>query len=101
EQSALLYTAARDAEENASRIATSEFAAWAETATISWCEVREERPEIVIPRDRGSPLAWWRGRRVTILGCGAIGSIVAMLIARAGATRIRLYDSRLVAPGVL
>jgi ThiF family protein len=93
EQSALLYTAALQAEENAGRIAAAEFAAWAETAAIAWCEVREERPEIVVSRDQGSPLSWWRGRRVTILGCGAIGSIVAMLITRAGAAKIRLYDT--------
>jgi proteasome lid subunit RPN8/RPN11 len=38
---------------------------------------------------------------VTLLECGAIGSVVAMLMARAGAAKIRLYDNRLVAPGVL
>ena len=101
EQSALLYTAALRAEENEGKLAAAEFAAWAESAAINWCEVREERPEVIIPRDHGSPLSWWRGRRVTLLGCGAIGSVVAMLMARAGAAKIRLYDNRLVAPGVL
>jgi proteasome lid subunit RPN8/RPN11 len=101
EQSALLYTAALRAEESEGKIAATEFATWAETAAISWCEVREERPEIVVSRDQGSPLSWWRGRRVTILGCGAIGSVVAMLITRAGVAKIRLYDHRLVAPGAL
>ncbi len=97
----MLYTAALRAEENDSKLAAAEFAAWAESAAINWCEVREERPEVVIPRDHSSPLSWWRGRCVTLLGCGAIGSVVAMLMARAGAAKIRLYDNRLVAPGVL
>jgi hypothetical protein len=101
EQSALLYTAALRAEENEGKLEAAEFAAWAESAAINWCEVREERPEVVIPRDHGSPVSWWRGRRVTLLGCGAIGSVVAMLMARASAAKIRLYDNRLVAPGVL
>lgn len=101
EQSALLYTAAINADENSGKIAAAEFAAWADTAAISWCEVREERPEIVVSRDQGSPMSWWRGRRVTILGCGAIGSVIAMLITRAGAAKIKLYDNKLLAPGVL
>ncbi|MEJ2376827.1 MAG: ThiF family adenylyltransferase [Pseudolabrys sp.] len=101
EQSQQLYTATLCAQEAEGQVAAAEFAAWAEKAIIRWCEVREERPEIAIPRDRGSPLSWWRGHRVTILGCGAIGSVVAMLIARARASKIRLYDNRLVAPGVL
>lgn len=77
------------------------FEKWSATATLDWCPVREDRSEIVIPRDTGSAMQWWRGKRVVILGCGALGSSVALLIARARASHIRLYDSALVAPGVL
>jgi integrative and conjugative element protein (TIGR02256 family) len=101
EQSKLLYTAALRAKEEQGQIAAAEFAQWAETANINWCTVREERPEIVVPRDQGSALSWWRGRPVTLLGCGAIGSVVAMLLARAGIAKIRLYDNGVVTPGIL
>jgi Prokaryotic E2 family A/ThiF family len=101
EQSKLLYTAALRAKEEQGQIAAAEFAQWAETAIINWCTVREERPEIVVSRDQGSALSWWRGRSVTLLGCGAIGSVIAMLLARAGIAKIRLYDNGVVAPGIL
>jgi len=81
--------------------AARDFEAWAEDTQIDWCPVREDRPEIVTPRDAGSPLAWWRSRRVTILGCGALGSSVALMLARAGVQCFRLYDHSGVAPGVL
>lgn len=88
--------------ESPDKAATSAaFAQWSATATLEWCPVRENRPEIVVPRDVGSPMAWWRGKRAVILGCGALGSSVALMIARAGAARIRLYDNALVPPGVL
>ena len=77
------------------------FEAWAATASIHWCNVQEERPEIVTFRDSETPLSWWRGRHVAVLGCGAIGSTVAMLLSRAGVTKLQLYDNRLVTPGVL
>jgi integrative and conjugative element protein (TIGR02256 family) len=101
EQSQLLYTAVLKSEEQQGRTAAAEFAQWAETASINWCTVKEERPEIIIPRDEGSALSWWRGRSVTLFGCGAIGSVLAMLLVRANIAKIRLYDYGLVAPGNL
>jgi len=77
------------------------FDTWAAAAKIEWCSVLEDRPEIVTRRDADSPAAWWRGRHVAILGCGAIGSAVAMLLARAGAGKVVLYDRDIVKPGVL
>ena len=79
----------------------SDFDAWAGDTQVEWCRVREDRPEFVVPRDLGSPLAWWRSKRVTILGCGALGSAVALMLARAGIAHLRLYDRAGVAPGVL
>ena len=101
EQSWQLYTAALKAQEEQGQIAAAEFAQWKETADVNWCSVREERPEIVTPRDHGSALSWWHGRSVTLLGCGAIGSVIAMMLARAGIAKLKLYDNALVAPGVL
>lgn len=78
-----------------------EFYAWAVKARIEWCRVLEDRPEIVTRRDNESAAAWWRGRHIVILGCGAIGSAVAMLLARAGVAKLQLYDKDIVKPGVL
>lgn len=46
---------------------------WARTAYISWCNVLEDRPEIVTRRDHASPLSIFRGQTVAIWGCGALG----------------------------
>ncbi|WP_321912284.1 ThiF family adenylyltransferase [Burkholderia cepacia] len=74
---------------------------WAEHASINWCSVLEDRPEIVVPRDSGTPAAYWRERHVAILGCGALGSTIAMFLARAGIRKVTLYDKAIVKPGVL
>ena len=78
-----------------------DFYTWAATARIEWCRVFEDRPEIVTRRDTGSASAWWLGRHVVILGCGAIGSAVAMMLARAGVAKLQLYDNGAVKPGIL
>src|SRR5260370_23498443 len=79
----------------------ADFYAWAEKAKVEWCSVLEDRPEIVTRRDAESASAWWAGRHVVIFGCGAIGSAVAMLLARAGVAKLQLYDKDVVKPGIL
>ena len=79
----------------------NEFYAWAADAKVEWCPVLEDRPEIVERRDSQSPSSWWRGRHVAVLGCGAIGSSVAMMLGRAGVRRLQLYDRGIVTPGIL
>ncbi len=71
------------------------------TAGVEWCRVIEDRAEIVERRDSRSRSGWLRGRHVAVLGCGAIGSTVAMILARAGATKLQLYDKGVLTPGVL
>jgi len=77
------------------------FQEWTERASIDWCSILEDRPEIMVQRDTGTPAQFWRGRHVAILGCGAIGSTIAMLLARAGVAKLDLYDKALVKPGLL
>jgi hypothetical protein len=79
----------------------ADFYVWAEKAKIEWCSVLEDRPEIVTRRDAESASAWWAGRHVVIFGCGAIGSAVAMLLARSGVGKLQLYDKDSVKPGIL
>ena len=76
-------------------------ARWMVTADVAWCSILEDRPEIVRRRDRGTHGEWLRGNRVLLLGCGAIGSCVAELVARAGAASLTLVDNGLVKPGIL
>jgi proteasome lid subunit RPN8/RPN11 len=78
-----------------------EFYAWAADAKIEWCQVLEDRPEIVERRDSKSPAGWWTGKNVAILGCGAIGSCVAIMAARAGVRKLQLIDNSVVKPGIL
>jgi len=70
-------------------------------AEVSWCRVLEDRPEIVVRRDSGSQFAWFLGKRVLVLGCGALGSWGAEMIARAGAAAVDLVDNGIVKPGLL
>ena len=78
-----------------------EFYDWAVEAKIEWCQVLEDRPEIVERRDSETSAAWWTGKEVAIVGCGAIGSGIALMAARAGAKKIQLYDNAVVKPGIL
>lgn len=77
------------------------FYAWALDAKVEWCRVLEDRPEIVARRDAEAPSAFWKGKHVALLGCGAIGSTVAPMLARAGVARLQLYDYNIVTPGIL
>jgi len=74
---------------------------WSIEAKVGWCRVREMREEVTRRRDEGSAMSWFRGKRVAIWGCGAIGTHVADSIARARAARIHLVDNGLVTPGIL
>lgn len=81
--------------------ARQELAKWMVTAGVKWCSVLEDRPEIVLRRDGGTPIAALLGRRVLLFGCGALGSAVAEMVARSGAVALRLVDCAIVKPGIL
>ncbi len=72
-----------------------------EVSTISWCQILEDRPEIISRRDMGTSMTWFARKKVLIAGCGALGSWAAEIAARAGATEITLVDNNIVKPGVL
>ncbi len=74
---------------------------WLGANPVDWAQVFEQRPEVTIRRDHGSPLEWVHGRTIAIIGCGALGGHVAEHFARAGVTRLRLFDNGIVSPGVL
>lgn len=81
--------------------ARDELVMWMVKASVRWCDVLEDRPEIVNRRDDGTILAALSGKRVLLLGCGALGSAVAEMVLRSSAAKLHLVDNGIVKPGVL
>ena len=79
----------------------AELVKWMVEAEVRWCSVLEDRPEIVHRRDGQTVLSAIAGKRLLLLGCGALGSAVAESCARAGVSRLHLVDSGIVKPGLL
>lgn len=82
-------------------LARDKLVDWMVKSSVSWCTVLEDRPEIVNRRDSGSLLGYLKGKRILLLGCGALGSAVAEMVVRAGAAKLHLVDSGIVKPGLL
>jgi integrative and conjugative element protein (TIGR02256 family) len=76
-------------------------AAWLDQAATTWIPVMEARPEVTIRRDSGTPAAWLAGKRVLVLGCGALGAPAAEICVRGGAAEVTVADNGIVRPGVL
>lgn len=74
---------------------------WMVDANVRWCDVLEDRPEIVNRRDNGTLLAALSGKRVLLFGCGALGSAVAEMVLRSSAAKLHLVDYGIVKPGIL
>ena len=74
---------------------------WRNEARVRWCHVMENRPEITTRRDEGSAMDWFRGKRVALWGCGAIGGQIAEHLARASVAELTLYDRARVNPGIM
>jgi len=81
--------------------ARDELINWMVDAGVRWCRVLEDRPEIVNRRDGGTLLAILSGKRVLLLGCGALGSAVAEMVLRSGAAKLHFIDYGIVKPGIL
>src|SRR3546814_15230523 len=69
--------------------ALTAVAKWMVEATVRWCTVLENRPEIVIRRDIESHTSQLRDKRVLLFGCGALGSAIAECALRAGRSEER------------
>lgn len=74
---------------------------WFDSAKIAWMRVMETRPEVTSRRDQGTPLSWLAGKRVLVLGCGALGAPVADFCVRAGVKELTVADNGIVTPGIL
>jgi predicted ThiF/HesA family dinucleotide-utilizing enzyme len=74
---------------------------WLGFAKIQWMVIHEARSEVTRRRDSGSPAQWLAGRKVLILGCGALGAPIAEHCVRAGVARLHVVDKGAVTPGIL
>lgn len=74
---------------------------WIDTAKITWMKVRENRPEVTIRRDTTTAATWLRGKRILVLGCGALGAPIAEHCVRAGVAALTVSDDGEVNPGIL
>ncbi|ORV93292.1 ThiF family adenylyltransferase [Mycolicibacterium iranicum] len=74
---------------------------WVDRADVAWMAVHENRAEVTNRRDAGSPSTWLRGKRVLVLGCGALGAPIAEQCVRAGASTLTVVDDGSVKPGIL
>ncbi|QSB22153.1 HesA/MoeB/ThiF family protein [Curtobacterium sp. 24E2] len=74
---------------------------WLGFAKIQWMVIHEARPEVTRRRDSGSSAQWLTGRKVLILGCGALGAPIAEHCVRAGVAQLHVVDKGAVTPGIL
>lgn len=68
---------------------------------LLWLQVHDQRPSIVTRRDHSRPAGWLAGKRILILGCGALGAPVAEFCVRGDAQSVLVIDNRPVTPGIL
>lgn len=74
---------------------------WLASAETAWSRVYEARPELVTPRDAATSASWLMGKRVLVLGAGALGAPIAEACVRGRAARVVVADRGVVHPGVL
>lgn len=72
-----------------------------DSSSIAWMRVMETRPEVTRRRDQDTPSSWLAGRRVLVLGSGALGAPVAEFCVRAGVKELTVADHAVVNPGIL
>lgn len=61
---------------------------WAADAHVNCCRILENRPEIGTRRDADTEInKAFKGKRVAVWGCGALGAPIAIHLAGAGAKR--------------
>jgi len=72
-----------------------------DTSSIAWMRVMETRPEVTRRRDQDTPASWLVGRRVLVLGSGALGAPVSEFCVRAGVKELTVADHAVVNPGIL
>jgi hypothetical protein len=75
--------------------------AWLPERETKWVTVMEARPEVTVRLDAESSASWLRGKRVLILGAGALGAPIAEACVWADAVLVKIIDEGQVSPGIL
>lgn len=68
---------------------------------LHWISVMEDRPEVTIRRDFSTASSWLRGKRVLLLGAGALGAPIAQFCVQAGVDQMLVVDNGIVTTGIL
>lgn len=68
---------------------------------LEWCYMSDERSDTTTRRDHSRPVNWFYHKNVLVWGCGGLGSWVAELVARAGASSITVCDPGIITGGLL
>lgn len=68
---------------------------------LLWLYVDDCRDALSTRRDESQPMGHYRGLKVELWGCGALGSWIAEFLARAGASQITIRDNSYVTQGLL
>ncbi|NQY87421.1 MAG: ThiF family adenylyltransferase [Colwellia sp.] len=71
------------------------------SADMRWCSVQEDRSEVTIRRDNNTSANAYSNKAIALWGCGALGSYIAEILVRSGATHLILRDNKKVTPGIL
>ena len=70
-----------------------------DSSPVAWMRVMETRPEVTRRRDQDTPSSWLCGRRVLVLGSGALGALFSEFCVRAGVKELTVADYAVVNPG--
>lgn len=95
------YSSQSSKAEKRRKIAISNLADWSVKSETKWCTVLENRPEVTLRRDINTNMSVFSGKRVRLLGCGALGAHIASMLARANVKSLVLHDNKDVNPGIL
>lgn len=68
---------------------------------LTWLATYDQRPQVTTRRDEDRPSRWLLGKRIVVLGCGALGAPLAEHCVRGGAAEVALVDHGEVTPGIL
>jgi len=68
---------------------------------VQWAGIYDQRPQVTVRRDKDRPAMWLSGKRILVLGCGALGAPLAEHCVRAGCEGVELVDAGSIHPGLL
>ena len=86
-------------DESRSRLAQAQTPG--EEPCVEWTFVDDVRPAVATRRDDDRTVGFYQGKTVELWGCGALGSWIGELLARAGVKKLILRDAGYVTRGLL